>query len=433
MANSQSSAPAWLPTPARLPHSAPLPNGTFLVGKGHGKHAGGPSSRPTVQPIQALADAAVASGSAPPGGRAAYVFALFGACDDLHRANLLAALGVLARTKPRHAVRVMLDGACRDDAALSRQIVARGAAPLPLAPAPSARCRGIKYAPGSLKHGKGAGYFDATYTKLRVWNLTAYDVALSLDSDVAVLQNLDHVLDGFLAARREVREVRTPQGCLAEGAVSPFLNTGVWAVRPSAPLYARLEAFLERGTVKCGVGDQTAAMSFFGGNRARERIASLHAGYNLKADSGVERCLLQVAQRRGGAAAANASAAAPPRTYAADAHIVHWSGRRKPHDLDDCSPGGRIRDATERRALDLYLTEFCRWAPEPMQLPACRARIRVGMGEPRCPPNLRGRRRDNASAPAAAQVAGAAAPPPKPVETSRCSVLPDPQGLCSKN
>ena len=275
-----------------------LPNGTSLVGKGHGgKHAGGPS-RPTVQPIQALADAAVASGSAPPGGRAAYVFALFGACDDLHRANLLAALGVLARTKPRHAVRVMLDGACRDDAALSRQIVARGAAPLPLAPAPSARCRGIKYAPGSLKHGKGAGYFDATYTKLRVWNLTAYDVALSLDSDVAVLQNLDHVLDGFLAARREVREVRTPQGCLAEGAVSPFLNTGVWAVRPSAPLYARLEAFLERGTVKCGVGDQTAAMSFFGGNRARERIASLHAGYNLKADSGVERCLLQVAHLR---------------------------------------------------------------------------------------------------------------------------------------
>ena len=68
-----------------------------------------------------------------------------------------------------------------------------------------------------------------------MWNLTAYDVALSLDSDVAVLQNLDHVLDGFLAARREVREVRTPQGCLAEGAVSPFLNTGVWAVRPSAP------------------------------------------------------------------------------------------------------------------------------------------------------------------------------------------------------
>ena len=58
---------------ATLPHSAPtLPNGTLLVGKGHGgKHAGGPS-RPTVQPIQALADAAVASGSAPPGGRAAY-------------------------------------------------------------------------------------------------------------------------------------------------------------------------------------------------------------------------------------------------------------------------------------------------------------------------------------------------------------------------
>ena len=308
-------------------------NGTFLVGKGHGKHAGGPS-RPTVQPIQALADAAVASGSAPPGGRAAYVFALFGACDDLHRANLLAALGVLARTKPRHAVRVMLDGACRDDAALSRQIVARGAAPLPLAPAPSARCRGIKYAPGSLKHGKGAGYFDATYTKLRVWNLTAYDVALSLDSDVAVLQNLDHVLDGFLAARREVREVRTPQGCLAEGAVSPFLNTGVWAVRPSAPLYARLEAFLERGTVKCGVGDQTAAMSFFGGNRARERIASLHAGYNLKADSGVERCLLQVAQRRGGGERERRRAAAHLR-------------RRRPH----CALVGTEEAARPRRLL----------------------------------------------------------------------------------
>ena len=313
-----------------------MPNGTFLVGKGHGgKHAGGPS-RPTVQPIQALADAAVASGSAPPGGRAAYVFALFGACDDLHRANLLAALGVLARTKPRHAVRVMLDGACRDDAALSRQIVARGATPLPLAPAPSARCRGIKYAPGSLKHGKGAGYFDATYTKLRVWNLTAYDVALSLDSDVAVLQNLDHVLDGFLAARREVREVRTPQGCLAEGAVSPFLNTGVWAVRPSAPLYARLEAFLERGTVKCGVGDQTAAMSFFGGNRAR---ADRLAARRVQPEGGQRRRALPPP---GGAAARRRDGGERERRRAA-AHLR----RRRPH----CALVGTEEAARPRRLL----------------------------------------------------------------------------------
>ena len=407
-------------------HSAPLPNGTFLVGKGHGKHAGGPS-RPTVQPIQALADAATASGSAPPGGRAAYVFALFGACDDLHRANLLAALGVLARTKPRHAVRVMLDGACRDDAALSRQIVARGATPLPLAPAPSARCRGIKYAPGSLKHGKGAGYFDATYTKLRVWNLTAYDVALSLDSDVAVLQNLDHVLDGFLAARREVREVRTPQGCLAEGAVSPFLNTGVWAVRPSAPLYARLEAFLERGTVHCGVGDQTAAMSFFGGNRARERIASLHAGYNLKADSGVERCLLQVAQRRGGA---RRRTRAPPRRRAPTPPTPTLCTGR--------DGGSRTTSTTARPAGGS--------ATPPSAARSTSTSPNFAAGRPSrcsCPPAARAYASEWASPGArpTCAVAGAttrrrrrprrllsgAAPPPKPVETSRCSV-PRPAG-----
>ena len=134
--------------------------------------------------------------------------------------------------------------------------------------------------------------------------LLAAAQVLSLDNDVAVLGSLDPLLDTMLARHDELRELRTPQGCLAQKArpdptpttpltppalplpphrsprTAPFLshpparsvwpspapfvppsycvacgdqdagyylNTGVWGVRPSRYVWSRLRLTLQSG------------------------------------------------------------------------------------------------------------------------------------------------------------------------------------------
>ena len=55
--------------------------------------------------------------------------------------------------------------------------------------------------------------------------MTEYEFVLMLDSDVAVVRNLDHILDRSL--ERGTSEVRTPKGCQGSSTLTLLLRTYV--------------------------------------------------------------------------------------------------------------------------------------------------------------------------------------------------------------
>ena len=64
----------------------------------------------------------------------------------------------------------------------------------------------------------------STHISARVADvLFRYDVVFFLDSDTAVLRNIDHVLDAFLDTPAAT-EVRTGQGCLMPHSSIPYVN-----------------------------------------------------------------------------------------------------------------------------------------------------------------------------------------------------------------
>ena len=284
---------------------------------------------------------------------AAYALSLYGECAPAAQLNLLTALALLARTRPVFPIVAMLGERCWKSAELREELQARGATPVRQPEVRGVRCVGRRYGPDSrpLAWNATGSYFDATYTILAAWNLTKFRAVLVLDSDLAVRRSLDHVLMAMLA-RPEIAEARTPEGCLDAVSSSPYrgnyFNTGVWGVRPDARVYTALSRWLTSGTSEhqCGIGIQTAAKGFFHKIRIdphrfyapadccvdmlpeTENVAmapprrpllrpwevlQLHAGYNLKANQGVSRCLQKQRQP------ANAS------------YVVHWSGSRKPY------------------------------------------------------------------------------------------------------
>ena len=331
---------------------------------------------------------------------AAFVLSVSGSCATKYKASMLAAAAMLLATRPMYEVCVMLGDECADNAALAALIVQLGARPMPLPHLQNVSCRGPKFTQGlhlerqlneSEGKRKGANYFEATYTKLRAWGLTRYRAVLSIDNDVAVLRNLDGLLDTMLARSDEVRELRTPQGCLPQKDAHSYLNTGIWGLRPSDDVWKGMYRELRRGSFSCGVGDQTAAMQYFGDDRRLNKrgahsaqTLSLHAGYNLKANAGAVSCLTKLQRLRVGPGnhsaddlakngAGDAQLMKTPsildlvdpsgndisthvRQLAMYANAIHWSGSRKPATL---APGA-VRDPIERRALKLYMHEYSR-------------------------------------------------------------------------
>ena len=331
---------------------------------------------------------------------AAFVLAVSGSCAVKYQASMLAATAMLLATRPAYETVVMLADECADDAALAARIAGLGARPLPLPHLQNVSCRGPKYAQGlhlevqlnaTEAKRKGGNYFEATYTKLRAWGLTRFRAVLSIDNDVAVLRNLDGLLDTMLLNNDEVRELRTPQGCLPQKDAHSYLNTGLWGLRPSGLLWEGMYRELRRGRFSCGVGDQTSAMQYFGDDRRLNKrgtrssqTMSLHAGYNLKANIGAISCLSKLQRLRVGPGnhsaddlakngADDAQLMKAPRVLhlvdpggsdlnlqvrelAAHAHAIHWSGSRKPATLVP----GTVRDPIERRALSLYMREYSR-------------------------------------------------------------------------
>ena len=272
------------------------------------------------------------------GGRnAAYVFGLAGSCADRHRLSLLTGIHLLLETGPTFPVVVMLIGvAAQLDTWLIVQLHSLGVVTLNVTEVRDIKC--------SNPNDRTA-YFAPTYSLLAAWSLAQFDVLLYLDSDLAVIQNLDHVLWRMLRAPH-LRELRTPVGCEARGAAHRmWFNTGVWAFRPDALLFAQLQDFLRSGAYKCGVGFQEAAYTFFsqGSKEAsahatpRHAVEALHVGYNLKADCGVEKCMRQRSLRL------------------PDAFVVHWSGLRKPEKLP------RASDSLEQKHLTRWQAAHQHW------------------------------------------------------------------------
>ena len=262
--------------------------------------------------------------------RASYVFPLFG-CTERPAAvfSLLAALQLLQETKPRHPILAMLTGSCCHDAALALALRDAGVNRTCVPPVDGISCAG-----GDRRAVFGS-YRNQTYAKLHIWALTDYDVALSLDTDVAVMRSLDGVLDR-MAADRTLREARSPQGCLsARDATHRFFNTGVWAVQPDAAVHAAFMRYLRSGHSRCYGGDQSAALGFFAGRRAWP-VLPLHVGYNLKVDQGVRSCLDKVGLGHD------------------ELFVVHWAGPHKPVGRRN----GHVRDELERKAHSAYTAAY---------------------------------------------------------------------------
>ena len=300
---------------------------------------------------------------------AAYVFSLFGPCKPAAQLGLLTAVALLFRLNPVFPVVTMLGSTCWESLPLRQHLAGLGAIPILVHEILHVSCSGRRFGPDSivLPASINTSYFDATYTILAAWNLTRYRAVLVLDSDLAVRRSLDHVLYTMLS-RPEIAEARTPEGCLDAIATHPwrgnYFNTGVWGVRPSAPVFQAIVQFLQHsgGELQCGIGIQTAAKGFFGRRRIdpvrfdpgpkadqdrfsvgatpwqtyasgqgvptpvqrkvfmdpRMRpweILQLHAGYNLKANIGPRACLRRHRH---------------PVPEAA-AFVVHWSGSKKPY------------------------------------------------------------------------------------------------------
>ena len=118
----------------------------------------------------------------------------------------------------------------------------------------------------------GEGY-NTSYEKYAIWAAEEYDALLYLDTDLAVLKNLDHVIRDLLAMPEMNAHALTPDGC--GGNVRHAFNTGVWGVRPNCDALPHARQ-LPRGTrIPCQLGEQTASMAFFrvSASRATKRRA----------------------------------------------------------------------------------------------------------------------------------------------------------------
>ena len=115
----------------------------------------------------------------------------------------------------------------------------------------------------------------------------------------------------------------------------------------------------------CYDGDQSAAQDYWrikemhgAGGRTMADLIFLHAGYNMKADQGPERCLRRWNLNQ------------------SDLFLVHFSGRGKPYWRDP------RQDALWQAAQRKFATSFDEWAPTFGVPPTCSARGHVGKNCP---------------------------------------------------
>ena len=296
-----------------------------------------------VEAKSSLLSSRAALGRRPPDAleqrRAAYVLALFGAPqgDELTAsqrraaASLLTGVSILREHRSAFPTVAMLSVEWFAKRVLTSGLEKLHAKPLPMTSVRTPNCTGHKTRWKTL---------SLTYSILAIWSLEQFHVVLYLDTDVAVVRSLDHVLL-YMLRSPALTEMRSAAGCaeLAQdpAASSPVehcmqrsacYNTGVWAVRPNQSTFERLLRYLEGGRSPCGNGFQMAAHHFWSthtcGGRADghdcvdSNWESLPgAGYNLK-----HVCL-------GG----HWTGSLPTTLRGSDIFVVHWSGASKAPEL----------------------------------------------------------------------------------------------------
>ena len=307
---------------------------------------------------------------------AVYAVAVFGTpCELRHQLPLFATVTSLRRTSPRFSVVAMLGGACWEDSRLAAILGQLGVHRVHVPIIREVKCS--NYNQSVLSSMRWA----TSYTIANVWGLTRWAAVLFFDSDVAIVRNVDHLLERMLA-RPEIGEMKTPQGCLNVDAAHHFPNTGVWAVRPNRTVLSSLRNYMATTPIGCRVGLQDVHVQYFSRlpAKARHRFGTfeqvaLPVRYNMKAGDWPS-CF-----RR-------------DNFSADDVFVVHWSGKRKPR-------RGLYPQAhpLQRRALDSYLDTLCGWAAF--------LNATVSACEPSAPPAPRVQAPPSPPSPAVALVASA--------------------------
>ena len=275
------------------------------------------------------ADAAVTIVQPQTNPSAAYAFALVGGCARME-VPLLAANDMLQATRPVFPVVAMVTAACWSGPTVRRMVQAH-VQPISIEDVRPEQVNCTGKFRGIPQH------FVRTYAIFKVFGLTQYAAILYLDTDLAVLFNLDHLLYGLLAASHERAQIWTPQECkMLSGFQKYAFNTGVWGVRPNINVSREIVEFVASGHHRCHIGFQAAATQFFGNNHWSGHAHKLHVRYNLKPDHGFRTCML----KRG--------------INASEVGIVHWSGWRKPWYL--YGPYN-----SELLAYRGYMRSYCTW------------------------------------------------------------------------
>lgn len=120
--------------------------------------------------------------------------------------SVIASVTLLVATKPRFPIVLMSDARCglpSDFLVRLRAAADHALQVVQVEPFSKAACAGARHRDA---------YFQPTYGVLRIFSLQWLHAALYLDSDTAVVQNLDHILLALLADHT-VEQVRTPQAC----------------------------------------------------------------------------------------------------------------------------------------------------------------------------------------------------------------------------
>jgi hypothetical protein len=268
-----------------------------------------------------------------------YVFALFGPTErTAGLLSLLAAADVLIQTAPIYPIHALVSTAWASNPILQRETHRLGVRLLPRDELPA-------FCNAAGNNTRRPEYFRPTYSIFHLYNLTQFDFVLYLDTDLAVIQNIDRLLAPRAPGKRKIEELRTQAGCTANPKLKWMWNTGVWGVRPNRTRFELMARWLrEEGNTSnpCGVGFQTAAHILLMHIYPPTSVRYVGCEYNMKADKGVSACAKKLD--------------IPLSSVA----IVHWSGTRKPHlpQVSGLPENGGTRDTVERRALDLYLNAY---------------------------------------------------------------------------
>ena len=166
--------------------------------------------------------------------------------------------------------------------------------------------------------------FSFSYSIIRIWEQYQYDKIIYIDSDLAVMKNMDSVF--YEWSLQNTMELRTPTGC-NKYPNTLYYNTGVWGVTPSRKFFSHFENWFQTADYPCGLGFQTWARI----HNENNSFSKLPIVWNMKGDQGITRCLRRHKEKR--------------------PFIVHWSGNRKPIHL-------MTYDSHEKKALVLYKEVF---------------------------------------------------------------------------